>query len=204
METHYSEPSTIAGIESELQGAFEALREIHQRGQLPQELQPLLKLVPPDGASVHVSLRQRETGRQIRRTQPAGSWTQRSCAVWIVYEAPGAAPDFRSRMESLGNPLQEFVLALNHAERDPHLQFISLKWFRDTYLVKRGYGWAQDPDLPRQLTQELTERNLILTSKVPNPKTPEFPVTSIRLNREHPEVRKILADAGTVESAQAP
>ena len=33
---------------------------------------------------------------------------------------------------------------------------------------------------------------MILTSKVPNPKTPEFPVTTIQLNRTHPKVQRML------------
>jgi hypothetical protein len=32
----------------------------------------------------------------------------------------------------------------------------------------------------------------VLTSKVPNPKSPAFPVTAIRLNRSLPEVAEIL------------
>ena len=37
------------------------------------------------------------------------------------------------------------------------------------------------------------ERNIILTGKVPNPKNPNFPTTSIRLNRPREDVRRILA-----------
>jgi len=33
---------------------------------------------------------------------------------------------------------------------------------------------------------------LILVGKVPNPKSPQFPVTSIRLNRLMPEVQEVL------------
>jgi len=108
-------------------------------------------------------------------------------------------PEKPERAES-GSPLDDFIAALDRAERDPHLSFVSLKWFRDTYLVKRGYGWARDPDIPRRLVQETTERGLIVTSKVDNPKTPEFPVTSIRLNRQHPDVKKILGAAPVTEA----
>ena len=34
----------------------------------------------------------------------------------------------------------------------------------------------------------------VLTSKVPNPKAPLFPVTSIRLNRQQPEVVSLLGE----------
>ncbi|MFN0008758.1 MAG: hypothetical protein ACKVXR_12720 [Planctomycetota bacterium] len=92
--------------------------------------------------------------------------------------------------------MREFVLALDQVERDPHLRFVSLKWFRDTYLPRRGFDWASDPDLPRQVVHEAAASEIILTAKVPNPKTPEFPVTTIRLNREHAVVREFLANAG--------
>ena len=189
-------PSTISELESELQKSFSALRELDERGALPRELKALLALSPPDGASVHVSLRQRDTGRQLRTSGPFQSWAPRACGAWVVYEvAQGlgglSGPQPRT-IEGSGNPLLDFISALDHVEKDPHLHFVSLKWFRDTYLPKRGYDWANDPDLPRQMVHEAAEAEMILTSKVPNPKTPEFPVTTIQLNRSHPKVQRML------------
>jgi len=34
----------------------------------------------------------------------------------------------------------------------------------------------------------------VLTSKVPNPKSPSYPVTAIRLNRQHPQVAAVLGE----------
>jgi len=186
----WDDSTTIAGLESELEDALDALAELDRQSELPAALRPLLALLPPDGASVHVSLRQRESGRQLRRSATREHWQPRLCAAWIVYEMPlaGLAP----RTESSGDPLTDFVVALDHAERDPHLSFVSLKWFRDVYLQKRGFVWAEDADLPRRLVQQATERGVLLTHKVPNPKQPEFPVTSIRLNRQHPDVQRVL------------
>ena len=198
-------PSTISELEADLQQALASLREIDERGELPSELKPLLLLTPPDGASVHVSLRQRESGRQLRPTGPMQSWSPRACGAWVVYElAQGLSASQPRTSEGSGDPLQDFVAALDHVERDPHLHFVSLKWFRDTYLPKRGYDWANDPDLPRQMVHEAAAAEMILTSKVPNPKTPEFPVTTIRLNREHPKVRRILESLAPKISASAP
>ena len=39
------------------------------------------------------------------------------------------------------------------------------------------------------------EKRLILVGKVPNPKSPQFPVTSIRLNRLMPDVQEVLGHA---------
>jgi hypothetical protein len=96
------------------------------------------------------------------------------------------------------------VVALDHVEKDPHLRFVSLKWFRDTYLPKRGYAWATDPDIPRRMVHEAAESEMILTAKVPNPKTPEFPVTTIRLNRDHPRVKEFLAEGDGDSAAHPP
>ena len=44
--------TTIANLESGLEGALECLRELEREGRLPEELRPLLLLCPLDGASV--------------------------------------------------------------------------------------------------------------------------------------------------------
>ena len=201
-------PSTIPEIEFELQRALSSLRDIDERGELPQALRPLLELAPPAGASVHVSLRERASGQPIRPGSPAQSWSSRGGGAWIVYEiAEGLGADGpRARNDIQGgtSPLRDFVRALDHVEKDPHLRFVSLKWFRDTYLPKRGYDWSSDPDIPRQTVHEAAEREIILTAKVPNPKTPEFPVTTIRLNREHALVKELLPESGERIRAQTP
>ena len=66
----WDDSSTIARLESELEDALEALAELGHKSELPAALLPLLALVPPEGASVHVSLRQRDSGRQLRRSAP--------------------------------------------------------------------------------------------------------------------------------------
>ena len=189
----WDESSTIARLESDLEDSLEALAELGKRSELPSALLPLLALVPPEGASVHVSLRQRDSGRQLKRSAPRSDWQPRQCAAWIVFEAP--QPGRTPRTESSGDPLTDFVLALDHAERDPQLSFVSLKWFRDVYLLKRGLVWAEDPDLPRRVVQQATDAGMLQLHKVPNPKQPEFPVTSIRLDRRNPEVLRLLESA---------
>ena len=188
-----SRSRTIPDIESALQQALGSLRELEAHGELPRALEPLLELAPPVGGSVHVSLRERGSGGR---------------GAWIVHEPPLelGAGDSRGRgaRGRSDGPLRDFVLALDHVEKDPHLRFVSLKWFRDTYLPRRGFDWAADPDIPRQVVHEAAESEIILTAKVPNPKTPEFPVTSIRLNREHARVKEILASAGEGIGTPAP
>jgi hypothetical protein len=44
------------------------------------------------------------------------------------------------------------------------------------------------------------ERRIILTSKVPNPRSPQFPVTAIRLNRTLQQTQAILGRREAVGS----
>ena len=102
------------------------------------------------------------------------------------------------------DPLQGMVLALAMAERDPQLGFVSLKWFRDTYLPRQGYAWAAVPEDRQRVLVQAIDRKWILTSKVPNPKNPQYPVTAIRVNRPLADVRRILAQEANFGSAFAP
>jgi hypothetical protein len=193
LEPRTGDVATVADLEADIEAALSYLRELDGRGALPRELRPMLMLAPPEGTSVHVSLRERDGGRHLRPSAPARVFSHRHCAAWIVYEAPQVfTDDPQAARQALASALDEFVVALDQAEHEPHLHFVSLKWFRDTYLFKRGFAWARDPEIPRRLIQHATEGALILTSKVPNPKAPDFPVTSIRLDRAHPEVVRIL------------
>lgn len=203
-----SEPQTVADLENDLENALSHVRELDARGALPAELRPLLLLCPVEGTSVHVSLRHRDRARQIRRHYGPHAFDQRDGAAWIVFEPPpvesfgeerrpmrGEGPDRGGPTRGDGgDPLDEFLRALDDAEHQPQLTFVSLKWFRDTYLVRMGFPWAHDPELPRRLLQEATDRGLVLTDKVPNPKQPDFPVTSIHLNRQHPDVRRVVGE----------
>lgn len=40
----------------------------------------------------------------------------------------------------------------------------------------------------------------MLVGKVSNPRAPEFPVTTIRLNRLLPEVQQVIGDSGRTDS----
>ncbi|MDZ4772388.1 MAG: hypothetical protein SGI72_04560 [Planctomycetota bacterium] len=208
-----NESHSIGDLENELENALTYIRELDARGGLPAELRPLLMLAPVEGTSIHISLRHRDHARQMRRSYGSHAFNQRECAAWIVFEAPpveGRTEERRfEREESFDrrpsrefdrdhdrrnehDPMEDFVRALDDAENQPQLKFVSLKWFRDTYLFKMGFPWAEDPDVPRRLLQDATDRSMILTDKVANPKQPAFPVTSIFLNREHPDVQHIL------------
>jgi hypothetical protein len=88
--------------------------------------------------------------------------------------------------------VKELSAALAEAERGGHA-FIALKWFRDSFLPRKAFRWNQHPDSRQAVLAECIQRGVVLTSKIPNPKTPAYPTTTIRLNR---------AEAGLPEEAQ--
>jgi hypothetical protein len=95
---------------------------------------------------------------------------------------------------STTDPMSDLIRALDHAESRPGYEFVALKWFRDAALLSEGLSWASADSARRDVLRSAIDRRLVLTSKVPNPKSPQFPVTAIRLNRLMPEVRAILGN----------
>jgi hypothetical protein len=82
-----------------------------------------------------------------------------------------------------------------------------LKKFRDEILP------AERPeDMPnlrtaeaqRHFLQQAIEKRLVLVGKLPNPKAPQFPVTTIRLNRLMPEVAAALGQRGSTDLGFSP
>jgi hypothetical protein len=91
------------------------------------------------------------------------------------------------------------IRSLDEAEKRPGFDFVALKWFRDLLLPGRIPQVAQGAIGADALIREAVESQIILTYKVPNPKSPSFPVTAIRLNRQHRVVRDFLQESGRTE-----
>jgi hypothetical protein len=86
----------------------------------------------------------------------------------------------------------ELLRALDRAESTPGWSFVSLKKFRDEILPLENI-----PSIPSEVERQnvlrsAIDKRLILKKPVPNPKSPQFPVTSIRLNRLMPAVQEVL------------
>jgi hypothetical protein len=89
----------------------------------------------------------------------------------------------------------ELLRALDRAESTPGWSFVSLKKFRDEILPSENIPSIRT-DVERQnVLRTAIDKRLILKKPVPNPKSPQFPVTSIRLNRLMPEVQEMLGYA---------
>jgi hypothetical protein len=79
----------------------------------------------------------------------------------------------------------ECCQALAAAEKS-NRQFIALKWFRDDYLVTVDLPWAMSPQHRQRVLSQAIDMGKIDTKKIPNPKAPQFPTTTISLNRSMP------------------
>jgi len=203
-EMNETRAETISEKQSQIAKAFENLRRFE--GRLPDELQPLMYLAPPEGKQASVSLRRPTgkgtTGRQVKQNARSDSWSPETGLVSICYtdkpDVLKAQPrdltvlDASPRTPDVEDPARDLVLILATAERDPKLGFVSLKWFRDTYVPRQACSWAGTAERRQQVLEDAINRNWVLTSKVSNPKNPQYPVTAIRVNRALPEVRRIL------------
>lgn len=189
---------TIKEVEAQAEGS-EKLREVLEELGLFQ-----------DGYAL--SIRLRGKSRDKRRTADfEKNWSADSDSICIGFrpdtEKPQANPrpvatrppeaPISRRPQSgsvTSDPLSDLIRALNRAESRPGYQFVALKWFRDTALLEEGFSWANDYATRKVILGEAIQKRLILTSRMPNPKSPQFPVTAIRLNRLMPEVAAILGN----------
>lgn len=162
----------------------------------------------PEGYRCSVRLHGRK--RDKRRTASfEKSWSPDTDSICIRFEptsgqsqvgpqplaqgTPSASPNYAAPSGSVvADRVSDLIRALDRAESRPGYEFVALKWFRDTALPAESLSWASDPSARQGILRDAIDKRLILTSKVPNPKSPQFPVTAIRLNRLMPEVKALL------------
>lgn len=113
---------------------------------------------------------------------------------------PATAKSTERKPAMTSDPVSDLVRVLDRTESRPGYEFIALKWFRDVVLPAEGFEWALSDQMRQSVLRETIERRLVLTSRVPNPKSPQFPVTAIRLNRLLPDTQAILGAAGISDS----
>ncbi|MGP0071292.1 MAG: hypothetical protein ACLPWF_05085 [Bryobacteraceae bacterium] len=193
---------TIQEVESRLEQGLAKLRSPEYKP-LEALLQPLI----PKGYRVRVSLVDKN-GRKKRKTASADNWSPDLGEVRVNFE-PDTNPDIlvaeqeselsaespaRTSDSVASEPISDLVRTLDRVEFRPGYQFVALKWFRDVALPGESFDWALSDSARQNILREAIERRLILISKVPNPKSPQFPVTAIRLNRLLPEIQAILGE----------
>jgi len=149
-------------------------------------------------------------GRKKRRSASTDNWSPEADEIRIRLEpAPsGQETDSSRRIEGFSSgsaqpqtvppnhyvhPAEADLLrALDRAESTPGWNFVPLKKFRDEILAAEHIP-SMPTDVHRQaVLRSAIEKRLILKGQVANPKSPQFPVTTIRLNRLMPEVKAVL------------
>ena len=187
--------------------------------QVSRNLQPTLKsALQQVGYSVPLSHRLcvslvDASGRKKRSNAGADNWSPDSgrLEIWLEpcpesqVESPVAtARDGGLHSQSGRSPgpivdvhpaMAELIMALDRAEARPGWNFVSLKKFRDEFLPSENLNVMRTDVERQEVLRRAIEDRLILTSKVPNPKSPQFPVTAIRLNRLMPQVQMTLGQA---------
>jgi len=187
---------TIGQLESEFeQKVYDALRDLD---------------LLPEGYTHRVRFHGK--AKDKKRTASADNFPSESDSIRIWFEPVESAPqqpeatviapagDSRAnprgqRATPASDPVSDLVGALDRAEARPGYDFVALKWFRDAALPAEGFSWTSSDAARQNILRSAIERRLVLTSKVPNPKSPAFPVTAVRLNRLMPEVKAILGRA---------
>jgi hypothetical protein len=193
---------TIEEVESRLEQGLAKLRSTEYKS-----LETLLRPLIPRGYRVRVSLLDKN-GRKKRKSASADNWSPDLGEVKINFEpdvdssfvideqkeAPSIEPPTNKRGIVASDPISDLVRTLGRVESRPGYQFVALKWFRDVALPAETFEWVRLDSMRQNVLREAIERRLILTSRVPNPKSPQFPVTAIRLNRLLPEIQTILGE----------
>jgi|SRR5271157_1646556 len=161
-------------------------------------------------------------GRKKKRNASADNWSPESGVIEIrlepvIQEHKRLAPETRqSETPSRAQPEDllkdiadsnsylhpaeaELLRALDRAESKPGWNFVPLKKFRDDILPlepRESIPSLRTEVEQRHILQSVIDKRFVLVGKVPNPKSPQFPVTTIRLNRLMPQVKIALGQGG--------
>ncbi len=190
--------STLDQLQGRVEDALHALVSMQRTGALPPILQPLLAIAPPPGMEAVVRLQplDHDDGRGRR------GWDPRSGRVLLSFAPRREVEDGGG--DAGGDPIADLIAVVAEAERNPLLSFVALKFLRDRLLPQTARAWTRSPQTCQRAIGDAIERGLLWTSKKPNPRNPEFPVTAVHLNRESPAVQEVLARLPAGAAATAP
>lgn len=188
-----SSPATINEIERTIQTGLAALR----RAPMNETITAALGFLIPEGYVPVVQLE--EEGRKKRGNSSAANWDPEKGEI-VIYFEPIAMPRVarqeqgtQSRRvakvqapaepaEATAEELRQCCDALAQAESEGK-PFISLKWFRDTALPSYSFPWTIAPASRQRVLTKAIESGVVALGKIPNPKSTEFPTTTISLQR---------------------
>jgi hypothetical protein len=113
----------------------------------------------------------------------------------ITIKAPPIEVESAPSALALPGELCDLVRPMDNAENRPGYDFVALKWFRDAVLPAVRPEWS-DAGARAKALLDAIDRGLVRTYRAPNPKSPSFPVTAVRLNRSDDEVSAVLGSEG--------
>ena len=190
-----SSPTTINEIERTIQEGLEALR----RAPMSERIMAALGFLIPEGFTPVVQLE--EEGRKKRGNSSAANWDPEKGEIVIYFEPVALARPVRQEQnvaqqtsgrrvtksqlpaepaEATAEELRQCCDALAEAENEGK-PFISLKWFRDTALASYSFPWTIAPASRQRVLTKAIESGIVALGKIPNPKSPAFPTTTICL-----------------------
>lgn len=205
-------PERSDDIEDAIAHALTQVRELAAHDALPPVLRPLLLIAPPRGFHVDVELTTYTDHARERDEPQDDRWDARNGEVHLAYEPARDAP-MRERSwrpdgergpppswtpPDPGVALRDVIRAIARAEADPAFSFLALKFLRDQ-ILPRSVAWAANPQETQIQINRAIDAGAILTGKVENPRAPQYPVTTVELNREHDAVREVLAALGDAQ-----
>jgi hypothetical protein len=171
----------------------------------------------PEGRRLTLSLLD-ESGRKKRCSASPDNWSPESGEIRIRFEpatpvveqataatttaqvgSPVASVEVSPLVEDAAKQLAnnterlaQLLRALDHAESTPGWSFVPLRKFRDEILSSETVP-SMCTDAERHAFLDLAIKSrFVLVGKVPNPKSPQFPVTTVRLNRLMPDVQRMI------------
>jgi len=208
----------LPALERALSEALSVIRELHAQGALPPVLEPLTLIAPPRGFAAHVELRPyTDHGRPDDFQR--GGWDPRDGEVHLSFEPArddrGPRPADRGERNDRGwrpaaaaeppsteQAHRDLIAVVARAEGDPSFKFLALKFLRDQ-LLPRHVAWAQMQNEAQIQINRAIDAGLLVTGKVENPRTPQYPVTTVALNRENGLVQEQLAALANAERGGA-
>ena len=148
------------------------------------EVARALQFLAPKGFRPVVEFR--ESGRKKRRTASADNWTPGTGEILITFEpvetGDAVASEQPAKAVSPNGDLDQVCQAL--AEAEIGRSFVALKWFRDEFLPAKGYSWATTTEDRHAVLTKAITGGRIITGKVTNPRAPQYPTTTVRVNRQ--------------------
>jgi hypothetical protein len=168
----------------------------------------LKSLFSPQGfrPRFQISIPTKDGFRKKRRTADASTYNPGAECIIVSFEpileeeeSNGAAtgpteanaPGLSSQASNTGQlPVDQVgsVIRLLSQFGRPPRPFVGLKYFRDKVLPSLKTEWAEDDAQRRAMLEYCITQGIIITGRVPNPQAPEYPVTTIRLDHQHPMV----------------